>query len=289
MAKDSANFEFYRYQVGAKVPNISAPIPDGIHFEFDGHFTLTCVYSRPTAAEKMAFKNGVPQFDLIVVDDVIFFLARFGKLNWMDLPFNIHLYRDNRAALLEVPGPTQGYGLLVMLIDGVTGTLVNLRLIGLNHDLSMRLRDAIIHQPMIPNYDQRLQSVMAQYTTKDLVALANSRPTSAAQNDMATSMPQLRPSHRGIIGVKKDNYPLPEELRDFNYFYSNGTGHVVMAIPESLLPQAIKSGNFDGYECPIPCRYILAKGYRFHEVYVVCDVPYDKVFGVNVDEFWYDE
>lgn len=103
---------------------------------------------------------------------------------------------------------------------------------------------------------------------------------------MVTGMPQLRPSHRGLTGIKKDDYPLPEELRESNYFY-NDSGHVVMAIPESLLPRAIESGNFDGYECPIPCRYILAKGYRFHNGYVVCDAPYSSEFGVDIDESWY--
>ena len=104
-----------------------------------------------------------------------------------------------------------------------------------------------------------------------------------------TNVPQLRPSHRGLTGIKKDDYPLPEELRKFNYYYYlDGAGHVVMAIPESLLPQAIKSGNFDDYECPIPCRYILAKGYRFHDGYVVCDAPYSKELGVDIDESWYD-
>ena len=37
--------------------------------------------------------------------------------------------------------------------------------------------------------------------------------------------------------VRKDNYPeLPEELKEFNYFLSDGeTGHVIMAVPEHTL------------------------------------------------------
>lgn len=244
--------------------------------------------NRPTFKEKLAFKSGTPyQFNFVVVDDIIFFLSRFGTLNWMDEPFNIHLYPDGRAQLLEAPGPTQGYGLYIMLIDSSTGIIEHQRAIGLDHDLSMRLRDAIIHQPVIPDYDQRLQRIMAQYSTMDLVALANGQPVYRVKSDMVTTgMPQLRPSHRGLIGIKKDDYPLPEELREFNYFYPD-SGHVVMAIPESLLPRAIESGNFDDYECPIPCRYILAKGYRFHNGYVVCEAPYSKEFGVDIDESWY--
>ena len=169
---------FGSYTVGAKMP---MPVSDGIHLEFDGGFMLMCTFNRPTAKEKKEFKNGVPQFDIAVVNDVIFFLARFGTLNWMDVPFNIHLYPDNRISLLEEPGPTQGYGLHVMLIDSATGALVHQRLIGLDHDLSMRLRDAIIHQPVIPDYNQRLQLIMGQYTTEDLVALARNLPDSSGK------------------------------------------------------------------------------------------------------------
>lgn len=274
-----------QYNYGAKMPIL---VSEGTRLEFDGAFMLTCAFDRPTAKEKKAFKSGVPQFDLVVVNGIIFFLSRFGTLNWMDSPFNIHLYPANRILQLKKPGPTQGYGLHVMLIDSSTGILVHQRLIGLEHDLSTRLYDAIIHQPMIPNYNQQVQLTMAQYTTRNLVALKDDCPVGKVQNGVPESMSQLRPSHDGISGIRKDNYPLPEELRKFNYYY-DGEGHMVMAIPESLLPRAIKSGDFDGYECPIPCRYVLAKGYRFHEGYVVCNVPYSMELGVDIDESWYDE
>ena len=281
--KGQKNNGYYRLQRGAVLPKELLPAQEGIRFSFDGKFTLMYAFDRPTVEEKQAFKSGNPcQFGLAVVDDVIFFLSRFGTLKWMDAPFNIHLYPDNRARLLEVPGPTQGYAVYIMLVDSSTGIIEQLRLTSLTHDLSMRLRDAIINQPVIPDYDQRLQSIMARYSTEDLVALA-----SKGQDSMATiTPPQLRPSQRGLSGIKKDNYPLPEELRKFNFYYID-SGHVVMAIPESLLPCAIKSGNLDDFECPIPCRYILAKGYRFHEGYVVCDAPYSREFGLGLDSFWY--
>lgn len=172
--KNSTDSKFSCLCTGTRIPNASIPIPEGSCFEFDGRFTLVCAVNRPTAEEKQAFKSGTPyQFGLAIVDDVIFFLSRFGTLNWMDAPFNIHLYPDDRARLLEVPGPTQGYGLYIMLVDSSTGIIEHQRMIGLDHDLSMRLRDAIIHQPVIPDYDQRLRRIMAQYSTMDLVALAN--------------------------------------------------------------------------------------------------------------------
>lgn len=274
---------------GTHAPVILNPVHEGIHFEFDGNFSLIWVVNRPTSEEKRAFKNGPYQFGLAVVDDVIFFLSRFGTLNWMDAPFNIHLYHDDRVQLLEDPNPTQGYGLHIILIDSRTGTLVHQRLISLDHDLSMRLHDAIIHQPVIPNYNKQLQDIMVRYSTRELVALGSSYLGNKGKNSTVTGVPQLRPSHRGLTGIQKDDYPLPEDLREFNYYYNDDNGHVVMAIPESLLPQAIKSGNLDNFEAPIPCRYILAKGYRFFDGHVICDAPYNKRFGVDIHESWYDQ
>lgn len=169
MSSRAAHFTIEPYCVGSKM---FTPASDGIYLEFDGGFMLISVLGRPTPKEKNAFKSGVPQFSLAVLNDVIFFLSRFGTLNWADSPFYIHCYHDNRILLLEPPEPTQGYGLHVMLIDGTTGILVHQRLIGLEHDLSMRLFDAIIHQPVISDYNQRLQLTMARYTTNDLVSMS---------------------------------------------------------------------------------------------------------------------
>ena len=121
---------------------------------------------------------------------------------------------------------------------------------------------------------------LGECSMENLVALADNEKKSMS------IPPQLRPSQKGLSGIRKDNYPLPEELRRFNYFYPD-SGHVVMAIPKSLLPQAIKSGNFDDFECPIPCRYILTMGYCFHSGYVVCDVPYSKEDGLVLNDCWY--
>lgn len=273
------------YNTGLENPVL---LSDGVHLEYDDGFVLKYIFNHPTAKERDAFKNGVPQYGVMIIEDIIFFLSRFGSLNWTDAPFYIHAYPDNRISLLEKPGSDQGYCFRTQLIDGATGALVHQRQVDLGYDFSMCLYDAIIHQPVIPNYNLLLQLIMAQYTTEDLVALGRSHSVLKAQNDKVADTPKLRPSQRGLSGIKKDDYRLPKKLRKFNYFYPDGTGHVVMAIPKSLLPQAIETGNFDDYECPIPCRYILKKGYRFHEGYVICDVPYNKDIGVDLDESWYE-
>ena len=79
--------------------------------------------------------------------------------------------------------------------------------------------------------------------------------------------------------VRKDNYPeLPEELKEFNYFLSDGeTGHVIMAVPEHTLNKAEENvDELDDYECPVPVAYVLKNGYRLYKNHVICQVPYDE-------------
>jgi hypothetical protein len=99
----------------------------------------------------------------------------------------------------------------------------------------------------------------------------------------------MRRSHKGLIGIIKDNYPgLPEWLKEFNYYYGDGTGHVIMAIPECLLEKAEKDGDLDMYECPFPVKYVLSKGYRIYKDHVICDGKYDSMFGLMIDDQWFE-
>lgn len=100
----------------------------------------------------------------------------------------------------------------------------------------------------------------------------------------------LRKCHEGISCVSKDDYPyLPEELDEFSFYYDDGeTGHVIMAIPECVLDEALEDGNLDIYEIPIPVKYVLSKGYRIVKEHIVCDADYDESFGLDIGEEWYE-
>lgn len=100
----------------------------------------------------------------------------------------------------------------------------------------------------------------------------------------------MRRSHEGLSGVTKDNYTgLPEELKEFNYYYNDGeTGHVIMAIPECLLKEAEKNGDLDMFECPFPIKYVLNNGYRIYKDHVICDGKYNTTFGLEIEEKWFE-
>lgn len=82
--------------------------------------------------------------------------------------------------------------------------------------------------------------------------------------------------------VTKDNYPLPDELKEYNYYFPD-TGHVIMAIPKCLLPEAISHGDLDMFECPMPVKYVLEKGYETYKKHIVVEAPYGEC-GVEIDE-----
>lgn len=100
----------------------------------------------------------------------------------------------------------------------------------------------------------------------------------------------MRRSHEGLHGITKDNYlGLPEDLKEFNYYYNDGEiGHVIMAIPECLLDEAERNGDLDMFECPFPVKYVLKNGYRVYKDHVICDGKYDMTFGLEIEEKWYE-
>lgn len=100
----------------------------------------------------------------------------------------------------------------------------------------------------------------------------------------------MRKNHEGLLGIRKDNYPgLPDTLKDYNYYYEEGgIGHVIMAIPETVLNEAIQNGDLDMFECPVPCKYVLEQGFRIYENHVIVDCAYDRLLGLNIDPSYFE-
>lgn len=61
-----------------------------------------------------------------------------------------------------------------------------------------------------------------------------------------------------------------------------------MAIPKCLLKEAEENGDLDMFECPFPVKYVLKKGYEMVDNHVVCDGEYDMMFGIQIDEKWFE-
>lgn len=74
---------------------------------------------------------------------------------------------------------------------------------------------------------------------------------------------------------------LPEELKEYLYYILD-SGYVIMAVPECLLKEA--GDDLDMYECPVPVRYVLEKGYEIRDGHIIVNAPYDNMLGLDVPE-----
>lgn len=159
---------FYQYKVGERV---MSPGPDGVVFDLtDGGGVLIFRFSRPTAAEKREFKRGI-SIKFAVVDDIIFVLSRLGTDPYLqDAPY--YRARSRNLTHIDTPGEGQGLAIHAMLIDSSTGVLVAQKLFSPDHNTSTALLRAIQEQPEIPDYDARLNRIMAAYSTEALVRRA---------------------------------------------------------------------------------------------------------------------
>lgn len=101
---------------------------------------------------------------------------------------------------------------------------------------------------------------------------------------MRKSLEDLSPS----MVRKVDDYPgLPAELAEYSYWIAD-SGYSIMAIPEVLLRDHFGDMELWEYEVPMPTRYVLEKGYRFFEGYVVVQAEYDREMGLVIDDECYE-
>lgn len=144
-------------------------------------------------------------------------------------------------------------------------------------------RYALIHYPDVP--EEALQEVYIIEKIPDDLSWDNIiEDDQTAEEEVETNT--IRRSVADLHGVKKDNYEgLPEELKEFNYYFAD-CGHSILAIPECKLDEAIKDGDLDMFECPFPVKYVLEKGYRMYKNHVVCEAEYHPAFGLVIDEEW---
>ena len=86
--------------------------------------------------------------------------------------------------------------------------------------------------------------------------------------------------------VSKRTYAgLPSELESYHYYVSD-SGHCIMCVLECHLKEA--EGHMDDYELPVPIKYVLEKGYRFVDDFVVVDAKYGLPLGLDVNDKYYE-
>lgn len=126
------------YQLGAKIQEFRGQ--DGVYLSIDeSGVLLLCRMNRPTSDERRAFNSSQPiQIAMDERDGVLYWCVRFGDLDPMDCTYSPQV--ASHVPELETPEKGTGYALTVILADGSSGEIVKLRVVGLPHDFSVRLK-----------------------------------------------------------------------------------------------------------------------------------------------------
>lgn len=157
--------------VGEVLPGIKGT-GDSVRFGMgDSGAELLVFFGSPIEKEISAIREGPAQFGMFTKENVIFILAKFGTMPWMDAPFHVGLAKG--LTHLQDIEEGQGYGCTIIFVDSNTGIIKALRYVGLSTEYSKRLKDNIEEQMNEAFdkalYDAKLADIMRAYTTKDMV------------------------------------------------------------------------------------------------------------------------
>ncbi|MFZ3132736.1 MAG: hypothetical protein WA125_16945 [Desulfosporosinus sp.] len=88
--------------------------------------------------------------------------------------------------------------------------------------------------------------------------------------------------------VKAISYPggIPADIIA-HHVYLLDAGHSILCVLTQHWDDATK-GDPNGYEVPVPVKYVLEKGYKISGDFIVVDAPYDSDFGLDVPDEYYE-
>ncbi len=273
---------------------------EGIQFDINDYGGIIRIYFDSPTAEEIEQINSEDAIKMgaLELKDALYILIKFGSLNWMDAPFNIHL--SSMLTEKSELGEIDELPVYVELYDRCKGRLEAINRLRLNRELTMQIKKAAEQQLKKTfersSYDADILQTYRKYSTKDMVKMAPRIYSIPKEHNASQTMEKImgkcdsdiRESIADLVlcgCARRGNFKgLPEELVPFNYWIVD-SGNVIMGIPECLLEKAIQHGNLMDYECGIPCSYVLGNGYRMVDGHVVVDVPYSYERGLGVDHW----
>ncbi len=158
------------FEVGKPYEQGVQSLPEGIAFDYTetGGF-LRVVFDSPTEEEIQEIKDGKMQFGLLEKEGIIFLLIKFGRMEWMDVPY--YIMNSDPYVLGRLADETKGYPLHIVFVDGRTGIVKVIKRIGLPHEMSIRFKEMVENQRRNPieNYEALVKEVCSEYSTDELV------------------------------------------------------------------------------------------------------------------------
>jgi hypothetical protein len=150
---------------------------EGVKFEFtQSGPMLLMFFDRPTTKEIESIRVGKFKIGFYDIDNIIFILAKFEGMKWIDAPYSVHLSQPFEFAKELEEQESLGFGLQIFLIDAATGILEVMRYVGLGHEFSVKLLDTILKQKEAPFdtgvYSFKLNEIYKRYSTDQLADYA---------------------------------------------------------------------------------------------------------------------
>ena len=138
-----------------------------------------------------AFLNGVSKDELAefdvsqtvrvrytIIDDVCYFLFKFGEMPWANCPFSpsIYTFIGKHCNFPSELKKNNGISLSLLLIDSSTGELLKIRLIGLAYEFSNKWLDwarGVVNKDLpLERYNKKIDGVYMKYSSIELAKKA---------------------------------------------------------------------------------------------------------------------
>lgn len=128
-------------------------------------------FNRPTAQETLSIKEKGAEFRLVVKDDIVFLLCRFGKLNWMDCAVRVQEGVSIHNIISQNLTNNLGYKTTITFADVPLGEVKAIRMIELGNEFSLTLNKLMIEKAIMSK-EQRvvaIKKIQRTYSTKQLL------------------------------------------------------------------------------------------------------------------------
>ena len=155
----------------------TSPISEGVIFDYDETGPRLRIFMPdPTEDEIRTVIQEACMFKLVTFGSVIFLLARFGDMKWMDAPYSIHLLRPEDRKLCAEFFDGRRYGLMVTLIDSNRNVQCGGRLVTWNPDFSGIFHHLVKRQLECQfsrlEHDETIRNIYATTTSANMASQA---------------------------------------------------------------------------------------------------------------------
>ncbi|HHX61998.1 MAG TPA: hypothetical protein GX707_15015 [Epulopiscium sp.] len=132
---------------------------------------ITILFRNPTQTEMREIEEASIDFSLVQKNKGLFLLSKFGKLNWIDC---IVRHEEGVALWNLVPmlgKKNHGYKCNIELYDTNRGRLRAFRTVGIGFEMSMKIRDYFMYNPLLSGEGQKkaITDTYKTYSTEELL------------------------------------------------------------------------------------------------------------------------